>query len=377
MKMTKVSLLKTSIVCAQGNLDQTLQAIKNSKIVISSKEVATMEEKIKIPYFLLEKETQENEESISKAIKDVVIDVISDLDESDKKQTALIVGTALIDLNTTESITEIIDEQKVYSSMGIKRSIDSYAKDIANELGLNEFTMTIGTACTSSANAVLEAKNLLDAGVFKYVVVVGVEIFSEMMSSGFSSMKLLSSSSQKPFDTNREGIVLGEGLASILIGKDKSPWSLISGFSNCDSATITSVSESGDEFAKVIKNSLAVSALSPKDITALKAHATSTTTNDIAEINAIKTVFNEDIVFTALKPYLGHTLGACGVLELAVFMASIDEGFIPKTLGHKDSIYKNYVPLLEHKKCTNGIFMLNYFGFGGSNTSLIIKKEAS
>ena len=373
--MPNINLIKSSIRSSQGNLDETVHAIKNSNIRISSKEVPTLEEKITIPYFLFEEMVQENKKDILEVIKSSVFDVISDLNENDRAQTALIIGTSQVDLNTADTIVDTIYEKESYPSTCIKRSIDSYAKDISKEFGLNDYTMTIATACTSSANAVLEASNLIDAGIFKYVVIVGLEVFSSMMSSGFSSMKLLSQSCQKPFDNSREGLVLGEAIASILLGKDNSNWSIKGGFSNCDSATITSVSEGGDEFAKVMRGALEISGISTQEITALKAHATSTPTNDIAEANAIRKVFDENIIFTALKPYVGHTLGACGALELAIFMASIDEGFIPKTIDHVDSIYKNYVPLLEHKECESGIFMLNYFGFGGNNTSLIIQKE--
>ena len=373
--MTNIHFLKSSIRSAQGSLDETIEAIKNENIAISSKEVPTLDENLLIPYFLFQDEVEEDSQKIYQAIKDVVSEVISELSQDDKAQTALIVGTSLVDLNITEFIRKNIYEEDVAPLKSMKRSIDSYAKDIASDFGLNDYTMTIATACTSSANGVLEARNLLMADMFKYVVVVGVEVFASMMSSGFSSMKLLSSTSQKPFDTTREGLVLGEGIASILISKEKSPWSLAGGFGNCDSSTITSVSASGDEFVKVIENTLELSGLTPKDITALKAHATSTPANDSAEINAIKNVFDNNVVFTALKPYTGHTLGACGVLELAIFMACVDDGFIPKTLNHKNPIDEKYIPLVEHKECTNGVFMLNYFGFGGNNTSLIIQKD--
>ena len=360
---------------SQGDLAETIQAIKSSNIKVSSKEVPSLEEKIKIPYFKLENKVQENQKEILEAIKESVLDVISDLNESDRENTALIVGTSQVDYNIADSITRTITNNEAYPSTSIKRSIDSFAKDIADECGLNDYTMTIATACTSSANAVLEASNLINTGIFKYVVVVGVEILSDMMNSGFSSMKLLSPNVQKPFDKSREGLVLGEAMASILLGKDRSSWSLKGGFSNCESATITSVSESGDEFAKVMKNSLELSGVGPNEITALKAHATSTPTNDIAEINAISNLFDRSLTFTALKPYVGHTLGACGVLELAIFMASIDSGFIPATINNNTPINECYIPLQEHKKCDSGIFMMNYFGFGGNNTSLIIEKE--
>ncbi|NOR57550.1 MAG: 3-oxoacyl-ACP synthase, partial [Sulfurimonas sp.] len=270
--MPNINLIKTSIRSSQGNLDETVQAIKSSNIRISSKEVPTLEEKITIPYFLFEEMVQENKKDILEVIKSSVFDVISNLNENDRAQTALIIGTSQVDLNTADTIVDTIYEKEPYPSTCIKRSIDSYAKDISNEFGLNDYTMTIATACTSSANAVLEASNLIDAGIFKYVVIVGLEIFSSMMSSGFSSMKLLSQSCQKPFDNSREGLVLGEAIASILLGKDNSTWSIKGGFSNCDSATITSVSEGGDEFAKVMRGALEISGISTQEITALKAH---------------------------------------------------------------------------------------------------------
>jgi len=219
--MSSINLIKSSIRSSQGNLDETIQAIKSSKITISSKEIPSLEEMINVPYFLFEEKVQENKEDIFEAMKRVVFDVISELNKVDRRETALIIGTSQVDLNTRDSIKRTIYEKELYPSSCIKRSIDSYAKDISNEFGLNDYTMTIATACTSSANAVLEASKLINAGIFKYVVIVGVEVFSTVMSSGFSSMKLLSCNSQKPFDNSRNGLVLGEAIASILLGKDE------------------------------------------------------------------------------------------------------------------------------------------------------------
>ena len=373
--MHNINILDYSVKSAQGDIKETLETIKNSEIKISSKEVPTLDDKIKIPYFLFQDEVEENQESIASAIREVVLPIVSKLNSVQREKTAIILGTALVDMNIINAVEASVYEhtKKPYSSQ--KKSIDTYTKDIAKEFGLNDFTMTVNTACTSSINAVLEARNLINSDVFDYAIVIGVEVFSEMMSSGFSSMKLLSLESQKPFDVSRDGLVLGEAIAAVLVGKEKSPWSVRGGYSNCNSLNITSVSPSGEEYAEVMERAMKFSDIEAKDITALKAHATSTPTNDMSEINAINQVFDTDIIFTALKPYTGHTLGACGVLELAIFMSCIDDGFIPKTIKHSESIIKEYVPIQEHKKCDEGIFMLNYFGFGGNNTSVIIQKE--
>lgn len=375
--MHSINILDYSIRSSHGDIKETLDSIKSSKIKISSKEVPTLDDKIKIPYFLFQDEVGENQESIASAIREVVLPIVEKLDSSQREKTAIILGTALVDMNIVDAVESTVyeDTKKPYSSK--KTSIDSYAKDIAKEFALNDFTMTVSTACTSSINAVLEARNLINSGVFDYAIVVGVEVFSEMMSSGFSSMKLLSLESQKPFDTNRDGLVLGEAIAAVLVGRDESPWSVRGGYSNCNSLNITSVSPSGEEYAEVMNRAMEYAEVTSSDIIALKTHATSTPTNDMSEINAISKVFDSDITFTAIKPYIGHTLGACGVLELAIFMSCVDDGFIPKTINHRDSIIKEYVPIKEHKACDAGIFMLNYFGFGGNNTSVIIQKERS
>ena len=374
-KMHSVSLLSYSLRSAQGNIAETLKAIQDSDIKIASKEVATLNEIVEIPYYLLDENISENVYKIKELIKEEVEKLTSKLSSEQKARTALIVGTSLVDQNVVDTLESTVYEYKKQPYSSVKKSIDSFASEISQELSLNSFTMTVTTACTSSVNALLEAKNLISSAIVEYVVVVGVEIFSQMMSNGFSSMKLLSSEIQRPFDKKRDGLILGEAIATVLLGKEESPWSLKGGYSNCNSLNITSVSPNGEEYAEVMNEAMRLSKVTQKEITAIKAHATSTLTNDMSEIHAIKQIFDPSVIFTAFKPYVGHTLGACGVLEMTILMASIDSGFIPKTLNHTDPIIEDYRPLREHYRCDSGLFMLNYFGFGGNNTSIIIQKE--
>lgn len=370
--MHSVNLLDYAFISSLGNMQESVNAIKKSQVDVSTKEVASFGEQVKVPYFLLQEQTQDNSEYIAGLIKKVVLEISSKLSKEKKKKTALLIGTALVDINLINSV-ELGDADSEYPNN--KKSIDSYAFDISEELGLNNFTMSIGTACTSSINAVIEARNLINSGVFDYAIVVGVEVFSQMLSDGFSSMNLFSFSKQRPFDNQRDGLILGEGVAAVLVGKDDSNWKFRGAYSNCNSQTITSVSDSGDEFTEVMQSALDLADVEAKEIRAIKAHATSTLSNDLAELKAIKRVFDKSVAFSVLKPYIGHTLGACGVLEMALMMGCIDDGFLPKTLGHEDSMDEEYKPLLEHQKCENGIFMLNYFGFGGNNTTAIIEKR--
>lgn len=375
--MASVNILGFEVLCSQGDLKQSIEAIKNSKTKISSKLLEIDGQKAKVPYYLLDKPIKQNQDNIYKVLKELVSKLLCKIDKSKRGSTALLIGTSLIDWHLVDAINSCAYEYKKTAYTSQKRSIDSYAFDLSKEFGLSEFTMSINTACTSSANALLEARNLINAEVIEQAIVIGLEIFSPVMSSGFYTMDLLSKTMPKPFDINRDGLVLGEAIAGMILGKVNSTWSLEGGFSNCNSQTITSVSQSGQECVEVMQKALENSALHVEDITALKAHATGSSSNDLAEINAIKKLFKPSLVFTALKPYIGHTIGASGVLEIALMMGAIDRGFLPKTLFCQESIMPEFQPLREHKKCDSGVFMCNYFGFGGNNTSLIIKKSKS
>lgn len=371
--MDRVYFLNSYIESAQGNLEETIKRVTQGNIDIGHKSVHNLNGDIEVPYYHFKNSAPEDPQSIFNLLKESAKKAILPLDESEKKRTALIVGTSLADfhlINIMENI--ILDKKQKYLSE--KRSIDTYARLIAKELGLNDFTMTINTACTSSVNAIIEGSNLIKSGIFDHIVVAGVEIFSKMTTSGFNALSMLSTDTIKPFDKNRDGLILGEGVSSILLGKEKSPWSLKGAYSNCNSKTVTSVGSNGTEYVDVMKKALENAQIDAKDITAIKAHATGTESNDLAEINAMTQVFDESIRFTALKPYLGHTLGVCGALEIALFMKFIDNGLIPKTIGCNEPIIEKYRPISEDFSCSNGLFMCNYFGFGGNNTSIILQR---
>jgi len=364
------NILKTSFLSSQGDKTATLNAVKAQKICMNEKEVLAIEGNVKIPYYCLEVEVKDTQSSIYKALYTQVEAVVKELSKEQKKETILIIGTSIIDWNIADSIEA---KDKEFSSK--KLSIDTYAKELSSAFGLDGYTLTINTACTSSANALLEADNLLNAGVYKYAVVASCEICSHIMSSGFNAMQLLSPSSIKPFSRSRDGMILGEAIVAFLLGSEVTPWSIQGAFSNCNGVNITAVSPEGNEFSEVMQKALISANIEAKNITALKAHATSTLSNDLSELNAIEKVFEKDIIFTALKPYIGHTVGACGLLEMALFMECIDSGFIPKALDTTNSMSSEYHLLNENTSCVEGTFMMNYFGFGGNNTSIIIKKE--
>jgi len=364
--MHNVYIKDYEIFSSQGDLQQSVQKIKTDTTKISKRNG--------IPFYSFEETIEQDPNAIYDILKKVVFNIVSKLSNEQKSSTAVMVGTSLIDWHLVNAINASAYEYKKQPYSSAKTSIDCYAQKLAQEFGLHDFTMTINTACTSSANALLEASNLINTGLVDHVIVIGLEIYSPLMSDGFKQMELISPTYAKPFDKNRDGLVLGEAIGTVLVTKEKHKWSLLGGFSNCNSATITSVGADGNECVEVMEEALKRVHLKPTDITAIKAHATGSISNDEAELNAISKVFDNSIDFTAMKPYIGHTIGASGVVEIALLMGCIDNGFLPKTLFCEESLLKDYTPLNYHKKYQEGTFMCNYFGFGGNNISLILEK---
>lgn len=253
-----------------------------------------------------------------------------------------------------------------------------YADHLVKRFGLHGFTLTYNTACTSSANAMIDAASMLEGGLIDFALVIGFELFAPVTFEGFGSMQLLSPGKIAPFDRDRSGIVQGEAVSALFMSRSdiaESPWHFRGAMSNCETHSVTGAHPDGMGISKVIQSALKNSGVEAGAITAVKAHGTASALNDTAEINGMKLVFDGLPPFFSLKPYIGHTLGSCGSTELLLLMESVDHGFIPPSpnFSHVDEAF-GCAPLQAKMACDNGLFMLNYFGFGGNNTSIIIEK---
>ena len=128
----------------------------------------------------------------------------------------------------------------------------------------------------------------------------------------------------------------------------------------------------GSTVAMVMQRALQAARLTPRDIDALKAHGTASLLNDEAEAAGMRQLFGELPPLCAMKPWLGHTLGACGLNELLLFCAAADQGFLIGTPGIAADSDLGVRLNQQPRPLPAGNFMLNYFGFGGNNTSLIV-----
>jgi 3-oxoacyl-(acyl-carrier-protein) synthase len=140
---------------------------------------------------------------------------------------------------------------------------------------------------------------------------------------------------------------------------------------------MTSATPDGSAMRSVMEMALADAGLQPADVTLIKAHGTGSLDNDIAEAAAMRALFGEQLPpFTGIKRYIGHTLGACGAVEIATFLGCLRAGFVPPTAGftHPDPAL-HIAPLTGFLPAPKGPVMFNFFGFGGNYASLILNHD--
>ena len=248
---------------------------------------------------------------------------------------------------------------------------------VAGDLGIEGPVLTLSTACSSSANALLVANALLRRGAAKHALVIGVEGLSIGALSGFHALMLLDPQGCRPFDAQRRGMQLGEGVGAVLLEADGAAHTadlLLGGANLCDTHHMTSATPDGSAMRAVMEMALADAGLRPSDVTLIKAHGTGSLDNDTAEAAAMHSLFGATLPpFTAIKRYLGHTLGACGAIEVAAFLGCLRAGFVPPTAGFTlPDAALCVTPLTEFQPAPTGPVMFNFFGFGGNYASLLI-----
>ena len=302
------------------------------------------------------------------------------LNAGERAQAMVLVGTSSLDLSHWESVyrrqlaagdgTDFVALGSRYGSYG---TIAALAADIMGSRGRQ---YVLSTACSSSANALLHAIRAIRGGLVRHALVLGVEIHNRLTIHGFNSLALLSRRRLRPFDGRRDGTILGEAVAALVLGADPvSPFRLLGGYSEADTASFTGTSP--QSVARVIKRTLAAGATSPDGLAAIKAHGTGTAANDVAEAQGMRMLFGAAVPpFSSLKPYLGHTLGACGAAELVLLCRCLAAGFFPAApeVTQVDPALE-IGPAVAHLPRSSSRFLLDFFGFGGNSCGLMLESD--
>lgn len=261
---------------------------------------------------------------------------------------------------------------------------------ISMRYGLQGPNETIVTACAASSHAIGYAARLIAWGMCDAVATGGSEAcITPTGIAGFSNMTALSSSGMSmPFDTKRDGFVMGEGAAVLILEEWDAAVArgafilgeILGAASNADAHHITAPAPGGTGAIRCMKAALADAGLRPDEIGHINAHGTSTPLNDAAEAEAVAAVFAGSLPpMTSTKGVTGHALGAAGALEAAASLLAIEHRLIPPTANTTEVLSNAVIDLVlgEPRAWTPAPVMSNNFGFGGHNGSIIIGPAAS
>ena len=264
--------------------------------------------------------------------------------------------------------------------------------NVAIKYGLKGVNYTVTSACTSSTHAIGEAFRMVADGLQDVMVTGGSEsTVSPIGIGGFNALKALSTRNEepqkasRPFDRDRDGFVLGEGCAILVLEslesarkRGASIYAEIVGYgTSCDAYHMTAPSVDGEGAVSCMRNALEWAGMKPEQVNYLNAHGTSTPANDSSETAAIKTVFGDwakkGLLVSSTKSMTGHLLGAAGAIEAAFSVLAIRDGIVPPTINLDnpgEGCDLDYVPHTARRQTVN-VAMSNSFGFGGTNATLV------
>ena len=239
------------------------------------------------------------------------------------------------------------------------------------------WAVLVAAACASGQTATAMAMRALRLGHCRHALVIGLDITSEFVTGGFASLRAYSPTVARPYDQNRDGLVLGEGIGALLLSAEASAnflGTLTAAYESCDASHITAPDLSGIPLANLIKRTLDSANLKPEEIAAVIGHGTGTLHNDASELAAMNQVFTQPIPLLSIKGFIGHTLGATGVLQIVYGLEFIKRRLLPPQAGLRTPAEgaERFVSDKAQPLSCNRILSVNV-GFGGLNSTIIVE----
>jgi len=318
--------------------------------------------------------------------------------EVEPERLGVVMGSGIGGVNT------LLDQWDTLKEKGFRRVFplavpmlmpNGPAAAVSLDLGARAGAHTPVSACSSGAEAIGYAMGMIRSGRADVVVAGGTEAAMHPMPiAGFAAMQALSTRNEdpeaasRPYDTGRDGFVLGEGAAVLVLESEEHArargariYAVVAGVGmTSDAYHVAAPDPEGTGAARAMRDAVESAGLSPKDIIHINAHATSTPVGDIAESNAIRLAFGDDVdhmPVSATKSMTGHLLGAAGALETIFTILAIHHRLAPATINLDDFDPQISLDVVhgEHRKLPEGDIaaLNNSFGFGGHNVALAIR----
>jgi 3-oxoacyl-[acyl-carrier-protein] synthase II len=320
-----------------------------------------------------------------------------DLDKVNRDEVGVFIGSGIGGLQT------VSEQCKVLLERGPDRLSAFMIPMLILNMGSGLFSMyhklrgpnlATCSACATSNHALGEAWRTIKMGDAQVIFAGGAEAtIIPVGIGGFCAMKALSTRNDdpghasRPFDKERDGFVMGEGAGVLVLeelehAKKRGAriYCEIAGYGNtADANHVTAPAPEGEGAARCMRMALRHAGLRPEDISYINAHGTSTPQGDVAETQAIKTVFGEHarkLAVSSTKGATGHMLGAAGAVEMIACAKAIETGIVPPTINYQvpdPECDLDYVPNTARQMTVNAI-LSNSFGFGGHNASILAKR---
>ena len=319
------------------------------------------------------------------------------IDSSNQDDIGVIIGCGIGGLTTLfEQIRVLLEKgpDRVSPFLAPMMIADIAAAQVSIALGVKGPNLCITSACSSGSDAIGAAVELIRHGDAQVMIGGGAEsIINPIGITAFNALKAISTrndapqSASRPFDAERDGFVIGEGAAVLILesldhalkrGANILAEILAYG-ATADSHHVTQPLESGEGAARAMQVTLRKAKIEPSEVDYINAHGTSTRLNDIMETKAIKTAFGDyayKVPISSTKSMTGHLIGCAGAVESAFCVLAIQHGVIPPTINLNNPDPEcdlDYVPnVARQAKVTNAL--TNSFGFGGHNSVLVFRQ---
>ena len=282
--------------------------------------------------------------------------------------------TVFILSSTKGSIEKLgqTDDDKLY--------LGNIAQRIATRLGIQLSPIVVCNACISGLAAMILASRLLVSKKYDYAVVCGGDCPGRFIISGFQSLNAMSAFSCQPFDIERQGLNLGEAAATVVLGREittksvnngcrRQVWQIGHGYIKNDAYHISAPSKTAEGLYEALQETM--NGIDKRNIAFINAHGTATLFNDQMEAIAIHRAELQDIPVNALKGYVGHTLGAAGIMETILCMKAVDDHTVLGTRGYEEVGVSGRIQLSsKHHSTIKTSFIKQLSGFGGCNATL-------
>lgn len=337
-------------------------------------------ESVKLPPKLAHLESRNNRLTWLGLQQDGMLARIQSLiDQIGVDRIGVVMATSTSSIGRTEEGYSQLDEFGLfppdYVQPGV-HNLHSPGLFVAALTGLRGPSLTISTACSSSAKVFATAARWISYGLVDAVLVGGIDSLCLSILYGFNALELLSTDPCRPFDVNRDGISIGEAAGfALLVRKELAPeanFELLGYGESSDAHHMSHPHPEGKGAVLAMQQSLKRAGLQPSSVEYINLHGTASKVNDMVESDALSQLFNDQTLASSTKGWTGHTLGAAGILEAIITLESMKHGLLPGTLNCEieDPGFK-FPVLMENVRKPIQIAMTNSFGFGGNNASLI------